>query len=97
MKYTESKREEILAAFANRPDSVESFARRHGVSVNTLYLWRDAQRVKPKQSELVFRPIEPPSSVFLPVTVEIGGVMMIFSTPPDAGWFAEVIKRFGTC
>jgi hypothetical protein len=95
MKYTEVKRKKILQAFASRTDTVESFARRHGVSVGTLYLWREAQNAKSHGFESAFRPIEPSLPISMPFIVDISGIEMRFASPPDAIWFADFIKHLG--
>lgn len=75
-RYSAREREELLNCLSNWQESVAGFAKVHGVSVGTLYNWKQQLADRSPEADLGFveigQPLSPELGVHL--TLNIGGV-----------------------
>ena len=94
-RYSAREREELLDCLANWQDSIAGFAKVHGVSVGTLYNWKQQIADKSPEADLGFveigQPLSPELGVHL--TLNIGSVSLHFEQLPDTDWLAALIEK----
>jgi transposase-like protein len=92
-KYTADRRSELLALFANRTESIASFAQTHSVSAATLYKWQGAREDNGAGSFVQIAPPEAASATVPGLTVWAGGVGLSFERLPPADWLASLVQK----
>lgn len=91
-RYSAAQRQELLALLEHRSGSLASFARRHGVSVATLYKWQGhRERIAGSFVEIERREGGAPGASALQLCV--GEVQLSFQHLPDAGWLARLLQN----
>jgi transposase-like protein len=91
-KYSSARRQELLALLEKRSGSMASFARRHGVSLATLYNWQQHKErpvgnfieIKSREDKLPHSPA---------IQLWAGEVQISFERLPDAEWLARLLKN----
>lgn len=84
----------LVSQFAVRQESATQFAKRHGVSVSSLYRWQT------EQPEGGFVQIKPESSVLQAtgsLVLEVGELRIEFSTLPEPGYLQSMLKWLIQC
>jgi hypothetical protein len=83
-----------LLQFAHRQESVQQFAKRHRVSVSSLYRWQSEQtisgfvQIKPEPTHL---------QATVPLVLEKGDLRIEFSTLPHAVYLQSILECLLLC
>jgi transposase-like protein len=95
-RYSTAQRQELLALLEQRSGSLASFARRHGVSVATLYKWQEhRERITGSFVEIERRESRAPGVPALQLCV--GEAQLSFERLPDAEWLARLLQKLQGC
>jgi transposase-like protein len=90
-KYNAAERSELLTLLAKRTESMAGFAKKHGVSVATLYKWQGMQG----ETGGGFVEIKGPAAQQAegPLLLRAGEVHLYFERLPEAGWLASLVQK----
>jgi len=94
-RYSAREREELLHCLANWQESIAGFAKAYGVSVGTLYNWKQQSMRRGSDAEPGFVEIGQPFSpeIGAHLTLNIGSVSLHFEQLPDTDWLAALVKK----
>lgn len=91
-KYNSIEKERIISAFERRSVSVEEFALSYGVSVGSLYRWKEALGYGFREVEV---PVGRDETVFL--RLRVGTATLEFSALPPLAYLQALLQTFAGC
>lgn len=91
-RFTKSQRRELLQQFQARTESIQQFAKRHGVSATSLYQWQQALDADPHPGFVELKP-EVATTGHCKLVLQYGGVALHFDSLPDTDWLTELIQQ----